>query len=70
MQCSDSRKTTHTWWCGKGFPGAVGVLEGVVMVMIKFHVEIVRVHLLVVVLKKGTFPQNYYQDEHIEKSCR
>jgi hypothetical protein len=44
-QCSDSRETTHTWWHGKGFPGAVGVLEGVVMVMIKFHVEILRVHL-------------------------
>jgi hypothetical protein len=44
-QCSDSRETTHTWWRGKGFPGAIGVLEGVVMVMIKFHVEILRVHI-------------------------
>jgi hypothetical protein len=44
-QCSDSRETTHTCWHGKGFPGAAGVLEGVVMVMIKFLVEILCVHL-------------------------
>jgi hypothetical protein len=26
------------WWGGEGFPGAIGFLEGVVMVMISFHI--------------------------------
>jgi len=42
--CGDKNETKHTWWGGKGFPDAVGALEGVVMVMIKFHVEILRAH--------------------------
>jgi hypothetical protein len=68
-QCSDSRETTHTWWHGKGFPGAVGVLEGVVMVMIKFHVEILRVHIGSS-FDERRISSNYYQDEHVEKLCR
>jgi hypothetical protein len=71
-QCSDSKETTHTWWRGKGFPGAIGILEGVVMVMIKFHVEILHVHLGSSFDERriSSFHQNYYQDECIEKLCR
>jgi hypothetical protein len=53
-QCSDSREATHTWWGGEGFPGAAGVLEGVVMVMIKF-LRNFYVSILVVVLRKRAF---------------
>ena len=42
--CGVKNETKHIWWGGKGFPDAVGALEGVVMVMIKFHVEILRAH--------------------------
>jgi hypothetical protein len=54
-QCSDSRETKHPWWGGEGFPGAVGVLEGVVMVMINFHEEILHVCLGTSFLERQPF---------------
>jgi hypothetical protein len=67
-QCSDSREATHTWWGGEGFPGAAGVLEGVIMVMIKFLRDFLRVHFGSS-FEKTRLSQNYYQDGCVEKSC-
>jgi hypothetical protein len=60
-QCSDSREATHTWWGGEGFPGAAGVLEGVIMVIIKFLRDFLRVHF-------GSSFEKMRQDGCIEKS--
>ena len=57
-QYSGSRETTHTWWGGEGFPGAVGVLEGVVMVMMKekcLLYAIFYVSILVLVWRNAPF---------------
>ena len=59
-QHSGSREITHTWWGGEGFPGDVGALEGVVMVMMKekcLLYAIFYASILVLVWSKRAFLQ-------------
>ena len=73
-QCNDPRETAHTWWGGKGFPGATRVLVGVAMVMINFHVELcVESYALDIgtgLLGERRLSPNQYQYLMHRKCCR
>jgi hypothetical protein len=72
-QRNDPRETSHTWWGGKGFPGATRVMVVVAMVMINFHVELCvesyAFHPGTSLGKRRLFT-NWYQDEMCRKCCR